>query len=300
MYVGARIVEVFAERGGAVVVAQPYDRDLGYPCTEEAFGDQKGFSAVVVTSSPRHTTSNERAAAAASAAKLPGVGGSASQPGGGRFGAVATLFLRAPRDQQGLVQGLKAGRMWPVEISAEQVSSRKSDGKKGRDVRKSDGKDGQARGRRKRRGKGDDDRGNRLNLALAAHKPVDNRFDRLQPDADPIARFYGVDGQKADRFERLSHLSDQDIDRINGNRSNGPDTNIMPSPDFRTMRAERQHVNLLMRTIEQDDHADSIALRFAFKALDEASPEVLAEVEERHQRDQRQTSQKRRRRRRRK
>ena len=294
VYVGAELVSAFSERGGVIVVAQPYDRDLNHPCTEDAFSKQAGLSAVVVTSSPRHTTSNERAAAAASAAKLPGVGGSASQPGADRFGTVATLFMKAPRDQRGLVDGLKAGRVWPVEIGPEPQSARKADGKKKRDDNKSE-----ARGKKKRRGR-DDDRGNRLDLKLTSHKPVDNQYDRSQPDADPIAKLYGVDGRKANKLDRYAHLSDDELDRINGNRARGSDPNVMVSPDFRELRAERQHVNLLLRTIERNDHSDSIALRFAFKAISEATPEQLAEVEERHERDMRQSSQRRRRRRRRK
>ena len=300
VYVGEQLVSAFASRGGAVVVAQPYDRDLDHPCGEDRFTGQKGLSAVVVTSSPRHTTSNERASAAANVAKLPGVGGSASQPGEDRFGAVATLFLRPPRDQRGLVEGLKSGRVWPIEIGPEVTSSKKTDNKKVKEERETESRDDN-RSKRKRRTKGgDDDRGNRLDLTLTAHKPQDNPFDRNQPDLDPIAKLYGIDGRKANRLDRYAHMSDDELDRINGNRERGADTNVMVSPDFRELRAERQHVNLLLRTIERNDRDDSIALRFAFKALDEATPEQMAEVEERHERSVRQSAQRRRRRRRRK
>jgi hypothetical protein len=296
VYVGKALVSAFAERGGVVIVAQPFDRDLDHPCGEGAFQEQTGLAAVVVTSSPRHTTSNERAAAAASAAKLPGVGGSASHPEGGRFGAVATLLMRPAPDQKALVEVLKAGRVWPVEIASPQPARSKPESKSDRKAEKQE-----ARGRRtKKRGKSDDDRGNRIDLALTSHKPIDNHYDRSQPDVDPIAQLYGVDGRKAQRLDRYAHLSDSELDRLNGNRSRGNDTNVMPPPDFRVMRAERQHVNLLLRTIERNDRDDSIALRFAFKALSNASPEALAEVEERHERDARQTAQRRRRRRRRK
>ena len=68
----------------------------------------------------------------------------------------------------------------------------------------------------------------------------------------------------------MSHLSDNDLDRVNGNRNRGHDPNVMAAPDFRELRAERQHVNLLLDTISdrRDDGRNSIALRFAMSAIE--------------------------------
>ncbi|GEM_PF-2140786 len=299
VYVGAQLVEAFASRGGVVIVAQPYDRDLDHPCAEDAFNKQSGLSGVVVTSSPRHTTSNERAANAARDAKLPGVGGSASTAGGNRFGTVATLFAKPLTDQSTLVDSLKAGRMWPVEIGPEYQGKHKHKEKDKKREEKQAQPEERRKGRKRRRGD-DDNRGNRIDLHVARNKPIDNPFDGKQPDTDPIAKLYGMADRNNDPFDRHAHLSDDQLDRVNGNRNKGNDTNVMRPPDFREMRAERQHVNLLLQTIKQDDTADSIALRFAFKALSEASPETLAQVEAEHAKQRRKAATRNRRRRRRK
>lgn len=274
---GAALVAAFSERGGAVFVAQPYDRDLAHVCLGDAFVGQEGLAAVVVTSSPRHTTSNERAAAAAGTAKLPGVAGSASTPDGPRFGTVATLFPKAPLDQSGLVAGLKSGRFWPVEISGAGRRKAAAKGRKGKEHKDGQQADKQAakltkaekraeKKARKRSRKGkDDNRGNQLDISRLS-RPVHNPYDNRQPDFDPIARLYGLHDR---RDQRLTGRSDDELDRINGNRARGPDGNVMRAPDFRELRAERQHVNLLLQTIdtERQQDQDSIALRFAVASL---------------------------------
>ncbi|HAN30828.1 MAG TPA: hypothetical protein DCQ06_04455 [Myxococcales bacterium] len=254
---GLNAVEVakeFTERGGVVMVAQPFDRDLGHPCLEDAFQSLDTLSAVVVTSSPKHTASNERASKAAVEAKLPGAGGSASTIRGERFGSVATLFPRHPVDQQALVAGVKSGRMWPVEMTVLPP----------REVIKTNSN---AEGKSKRRQKKskDDNRGNRVDLAKLSKPQSTEKLDK-QPEYDPIAKLYGLH-KRNDRLGQ--HRSDAELDRVNGNRSSGHDCNVMVSPDFRELQAERQHVNLLLQTIDgqRQQDRDSIALRFAVVAL---------------------------------
>ena len=251
--VAADVVKAFSERGGVVVVAQPFDRDLGHPCLESAFQQLEGLSGVVVTSSPKHTASNERAAKAALEAKLPRAGGSASGVTGDRFGSVATLFPRHPADQKALVTCVKAGRMWPVEVTALQSKN----------TQKAVANEGRGK-RRQRKGK-DDNRGNRLDL-VKLQRPQKNAANERQPEYDPIARLYGLH-KRGDR--RLQSKTDDELDRVNGNRSSGSDPNIMLSPDFRELQAERQHVNMLLQTIDgqRQQDRDSIALRFAVAAL---------------------------------
>ncbi len=298
VYVGDQLVAAFTARGGAVIAAQPYDRDLAHPCGEDAFTRAKGLSAVVVTSSPRHTASNERAVTAAMSAELPCVAGSASGVGGSRFGTVATLFARPPSDQAALVEGLRKGRVWPAEIGPEQAKKQSGKDKDNANASAKDNQKSNNRGKKKRRG-GDDNRGNRLDLNSLRAKPTASTWDQRQPDLDPIARLYGLADRKVDRFEKWSGLNDDELDRINGNRERGADTNVMCKPDFRVLRAERQHVSMLLQTIEHNDEADSVALRFAVHALENASPEQLAEVEERHKQMSHRSKGKQRRRRRR-
>ena len=265
---GDAVVAAFNERGGTVFVAQPYDRDLKHNCAEDAFIGHEGLSAVVVTSSPRHTTSNERAAAAAIAAKLPGAGGSASAPEGARFGSVATLFPKAPLNQGGLITGLKSGRFWPVEITnsgrakQSEAKARKVKERATQETAKS--ARSEKKGKRGRKNK-DDNRGNQLDLVRVT-RPVNNPFDNRQPDLDPIARMYGLHDR---RDQRNVGRTDDELDRANGNRARGPDGNIMRAPDFRELRAERQHVNLLLQAIDtqRQRDRDSIALRFAVSSL---------------------------------
>lgn len=305
-YASAAIVSAFAERGGAVLVAQPFDRDLDHPACEEAFTATPGFAGVIVTSSPRHSTSNDRALVAARGAGLPGVGGSASGPGDERFGGVATVFAEPPVDQATLAAALRSGRLWPAEIvalppaledgddegddegeapvaaangnvatttsvrKAERATARSGNRKEGAEPaapRKADKPEKAERANtRQRKTEREDNRGNRLDPALL-RKPAANAFDERQPEMDPIARLYGHGDRRPEG--RLSHLSDAELDRINGNRARGPDPNVMVSFDFREMRAERAHVNLLLEVIagQTNDERDSLALRFAMNAL---------------------------------
>ena len=305
-YASAAIVAAFAERCGAVLVAQPFDRDLEHPACEEAFTATAGLAGVIVTSSPRHSTSNDRAQVAARGAGLPGVGGSASGPGDERFGGVATVFAEPPVDQATLAAALRSGRLWPAEIvalppaseesdddsdeetedaapaangnvapanaarKAERATARsgnRKDGVEAATARKADKPEKAERANpRQRKTEREDNRGNRMDPGML-RKPLANAFDERQPEMDPIARLYGHGDRRPEG--RLSHLSDAEIDRINGNRTRGPDPNVMVSFDFREMRAERAHVNLLLEVIagQSNDERDSLALRFAMSAL---------------------------------
>lgn len=280
VYPAAALVAAFGERGGATIVAQPFDRDLDHPCAEGAFAETTGLTGVVVASDPRHAMSNDRALAAARAANLSAVAGSAAAPGAPNFGKVATLFAVPPKTQVLLVQGLLRGRVWPAEIGYKAASSRSED--RARPAR--EGANGgapapnkaavEARERRpakrgrKRRGDDEDNRGNRLDLKRL-DRPIVSPYDARQPDFDPIARLYGQDIRRANPGSDTHHLSDDELDRINGNRSRGADPNVMSRPDFGELRAERHHISLLLKTIDphRSDTDGSIALRFALHNL---------------------------------
>jgi hypothetical protein len=106
-----------------------------------------------------------------------------------------------------------------------------------------------------------DNRGNRLNREEVRRQLYEPTVEEAQPTFDPVAAMYGLDGRRA---LRNSHKSDVELDRINGNRSRGPDPNVMFSPIFDDMRPERQMISLLFSpTEEKRDLEDSVALRFA-------------------------------------
>lgn len=290
-YDAAEIIAAFRERGGAVVLAHPFDDGLGHVARADAFVGVPGLSAMVVTSSPDHAALNERAAAAARAAGVVAVGGSADAPLGPRFGSSLTLLVEVPEDAAALVRALGDGRLWPLESVAvvESADEDEDDDDNDDDAppaaappsaeRAAPGPRAEAKSRherqqlerqaaRQRRTEREDNRGNRLDAQIV-RKPASNPFDHRQPDLDPIARLYGLADRRPE--SRSGHASDDDLDRVNGNRARGPDPNVMFVPDFRELRAERAHVNLLLETIEEqrDDLRESVAMRFALAALEQ-------------------------------
>lgn len=277
-YPAEAIAAAFGERGGAVIVAQPFDRDLDHEALEDRFVGTPGLHAVVVTSSARHTTSNERAVTSAREAGLGIVGGSAAAPGNERFGGVATVFAEPPTDQASLVAALRSGRTWPAELMPARESNASADGegddeaeaKTERAPKEKKARVAEKKGKGKREPR-EDNRGNRLDPAVL-RRPTQNPWDHRQPDFDPIAKLYGLaDRQRADRW---AGKSDDELDRINGNRTRGNDPNVMAAPDFRELRAERQHVGLLLDAIDhRDEFQESVALRFAVRALERVAEE---------------------------
>jgi hypothetical protein len=95
-------------------------------------------------------------------------------------------------------------------------------------------------------------------------------WDERQPDCDPVALMHGLETRREDR---LRHLSDEELDRISGNRARGPDPNVMTMPDFSLLRAEREHGSLLQATLDTqaDDGDDSLSMRFAMAAFQRGS-----------------------------
>lgn len=112
-----------------------------------------------------------------------------------------------------------------------------------------------------------DNRGNRLNrdevLRTLLWVPAS---EEDQPSLDPVALMYGLDTKKQMRWR---DKSDVDLDRnVNGNRTKGPDPNIMAQPQFEDMRQERLQLSLLFaQTEERNDLQESVALRFALSQL---------------------------------
>ncbi len=290
-YPAEAVVKAFAERGGAVVVAQPEQTDQGDSSAQEAFARQQGLSAMVIANDRQHMNGGNKTLQAARSAKLACVAGSAGDASQERFGSVATVFSSPPKTQALLVDSLRAGRVWPVEIGYG-VAAEKAGGDRRRNKKEETGSTDSRRKRSRNKRSGDDNRGNRLELQ--ATQAVTNRYDNEQPQSDPIAMLYG----RADQArERNQTVTDETLDRVNGNRSHGADPNVMCKPEFRELRAERRHVNLLLATIDHSkDDANSVALRFAIANVGDAE---LRPAKSSRNKDKRDSSRRRGRRRRR-
>ncbi len=279
------VIRVFSERGGAVVAVPRAD------AVEAGTGIASGLavSGVLVTLPEL----DDRTVALAQSARLTCVGASAAGPGQARFGAAATVFAAPPMTQEALVDGLRSGRVWPAEFGEaalaryQQPQAAPPRPRQERTVRAPQPVveatptpadtapraapqptvAGPAKARpSKQRGKVDpferpgDNRGNRFNRDGLRRK-WSVSYEESQPSFDPVAAMYGLDGRKV---LRLANKTDVELDRINGNRNKGPDPNIMMIPSFDELRQERQHINLLFAsTEEEDDLDDSVALRFA-------------------------------------
>lgn len=274
-YASDAVVKAFSERGGAVVAMPAAD-------VEPA----AGVHGLLVAES----TLDEQAVAVAQTARLACVGGSGAVVDGEHFGSVATVFASPPTGQEALVDGLRSGRAWPVEIGtpelaeltraaqaprpaqaparsySETVDLRTPQRAGGRDLPATgrEGPSGPAQQRprpkldpQERPG---DNRGNRLNRD-EVRRIADVVLDDTQPTFDPVAVMYGLDARKVHRF---AHKTDDELDRLNGNRARGADTNVMLMPSFDELRQERQRINLLFARTEEDSQLeDSISLRFA-------------------------------------
>ena len=303
-YAADAVVRAFAERGGAVVaLASAFEGD--------APSRPAGLAALDVTSEEAASRGaeanddeeandddmiagglNDGALQAAYAARLACVAGSRAVPGEARFGTVATVFASPPGNQEALVEGLRSGRVWPVEIGApwadavlqprrpapqaqqaQQVavsapatqpyaqptaSPRDAERPQRQPQGPAHRKNGRYWDANERPG---DARGNRLNREALRRRIAPASDEGMQPAFDPVAAMYGLDGRK---FLRHVGKSDIELDRTNGNRAKGPDTNVMFLPAFDELRQERQHINLLFcQTEEEDDEGDSISLSLA-------------------------------------
>ncbi len=300
-YAADAVVRAFAERGGATIaIASAFEGD--------APARPAGLAALDVTSMETARTNapdeddegaadddilagglDDAALQSAYAGRLPCIAGSRAAPGEARFGTVATVFASPPTSQESLVEGLRSGRVWPVEIGApwadnalqprraapiaqpiavqtnqpihapvpqSQPAAQHSE----RPQRQGPAqrKNGRYSDPLERPG---DARGNRLNREALRRRIAPASDEGNQPAFDPVAAMYGLDGRK---FLRFSGKSDIELDRINGNRSKGADPNIMVLPAFDELRQERQHINLLFcQTEEEDDEGDSISLAWA-------------------------------------
>ena len=109
------VITFFNELGGVVIAVHPYLDD------GEAFlGDEvynvEGLAAVETLCGVRGHFPNDRALEAAASLGLPNVGGSDTGPKGERLGHFATAFADDIQDQAQLVEAIRNGDAWAVEI----------------------------------------------------------------------------------------------------------------------------------------------------------------------------------------
>lgn len=149
------VVEVVLERGGAVVAAQPYDRDQPKPMGDFLF-TLRELTAVEGWNGAMRVNVNELAIEAADHLGVPCVGGSGARASYDEIGRAGTLFRDEFVDEAGLVASLRSGAVWAVKVGEpprfhgdEAVVPRERGGEERRREGRRDGRrDGRRGGRR--------------------------------------------------------------------------------------------------------------------------------------------------------
>ncbi len=110
----SEVLALAEAEGGVVLLAHPYDRDRKASPRDRLFALPACAGAEVGTaaSAPRE---NRTALEAVGRSALPAFGGSAARAGRGRA-TWLTLLARPVATQQELVDTLRAGDFWPVEV----------------------------------------------------------------------------------------------------------------------------------------------------------------------------------------
>lgn len=109
------LVEKVRTEGGAVVAAHPYDRHVERPSGDYIL-TLRGLAAVEGLTGTRSNDVNELAIQAADHMALPCVGGSAAMERYDEIGTAVTLFRDEVRDEAQLVEALRRGAVWAVQI----------------------------------------------------------------------------------------------------------------------------------------------------------------------------------------
>lgn len=100
----------------AVVAVHPYDRSAGTSFSDAIF-QLEGLHAVEVANATRSEVANRLALEAALRLHLAAVGGTGPATAPATVGRAATVFPGWPRDQGALVEALRRGEVFPVEMS---------------------------------------------------------------------------------------------------------------------------------------------------------------------------------------
>ncbi len=149
------VVDTVREKGGVVVAAHPYDRNVERPAGDFIF-TLRGLSAIEGYAGTRKNNVNELAIEAADHLSLPVVGGSAAFDTYDQVGTAATLFRDPVRDEESLVAAIRGGSVWAVAIGkppkfvGDEMAARERE--RERDERRDDHRHGDRRGGPRRRG----------------------------------------------------------------------------------------------------------------------------------------------------
>jgi len=109
------LVSMVNNLNGAVVAAHPYKKDVDRPLGDGLF-TVEGLTAIEVESGFSDNTANILAYDAASRLGIPMTGGSATKDNFDHLGLYATLFSGRLTTEKELVDKLKNGRYYPVNI----------------------------------------------------------------------------------------------------------------------------------------------------------------------------------------
>jgi len=149
------VVEMVEREGGVVLSAQPYDRKRARSPRDRVFS-LDALAGLEVWTSTSDATANTFAQEAGARASVAGFAGTANASSRGSSEPWVTLFSALPTTQAELVEALKGGDFWPVEIGSQRARSGGD-----RRPRSNDRGDRQERGdrpERSSRGRGGSDR----------------------------------------------------------------------------------------------------------------------------------------------
>lgn len=110
------IIDLFDEQDGAIVAARPYDRTASFVMGDHIF-ELEGLSGVEVLNSRVSRTHNDFAVEAAAYMGAPTVGGSDPSDSVDAVGESATYFDGDIGTQGQLVEALRQGDFWAVELN---------------------------------------------------------------------------------------------------------------------------------------------------------------------------------------
>jgi predicted metal-dependent phosphoesterase TrpH len=129
------VITFFHELDGLVIAVHPY-LDDGEAFLGDAVFETKGLDALEILCGVRGHFPNDRALEAAASLNLPAIGGSDSGPKGERLGHFATVFADEVRTQQELIDAIRVGDAWPVEVRPAHLSQGRGQGRGRRDERR--------------------------------------------------------------------------------------------------------------------------------------------------------------------
>lgn len=109
-------LELARRTDSAVVAVHPYDRTPGTSFSDAIF-HLEGLDAVEVVNATRSEVANRLALDATLRLHLAPVGGTGPATAPNTVGRAATVFTKALRDQAALVDALRRGEVFPIEMS---------------------------------------------------------------------------------------------------------------------------------------------------------------------------------------